>query len=188
MSSRDPRIPAYPYGERQVYKQSNRGLYGHARIQFGNNVSEKWGVKTSRKWRPNVRRRRLWSEALRCLVQTRVTARVLRTIDKCGGLDNYLLGDKPARRKELGVWGWKLRWRIMQTDVVQERFRQERIKYGLEPVGVEESLESLQAEGDAAGFSVEDVDARLAAEEEFAIGPQDEPVGKDEGFMKEQRT
>lgn len=144
MSSRDPRVPAYPYGERQFYKQSNRGLYGNARIRFGNNVSEKHNVKTTRKWKPNVRRRRLWSEALRCMVQTRVTTRVLRTIDRCGGLDNYLLGEKPARKKELGPWGWKLRWRLMQTDVVQERFRQQRIAFGLRPRPIKETIHGEQ--------------------------------------------
>lgn len=192
MSSRDPQIPAYPYGERQFYKQSNRGLYGHARIRFGNNVSEKHDVKTRRNWRPNVRRRRLWSEALRCMVQTKVTSRVLRTIDKCGGLDNYLLGEKPARHKELGPWGWKLRWRLMQTDVIQEKFRQQRILYGLEPVPMANRIlqeqavaqfyeESLRTEGAAASQSSPGrVDEMLKNEEEFAIGT-------DEGFMKEER-
>lgn len=57
--------------------------------------------------------------------------RVLRTIDKVGGLDNYLLGDKPARVKELGPWGWKLRWRIMRSDVVKNLFHKQRIALGL---------------------------------------------------------
>lgn len=186
MSSRDPRIPVYPYGERKVYKQSNRGLYGNARIRFGNNVSEKHNVKTPRKWRPNVRRRRLWSEALRCFVQTKVTARVMRTIDKCGGLDNYLLGDKPARKKELGPWGWKLRWRIMQTDVVKERFRQQRIEYGLLPREMNDVIqrESSFAQSYEADLKISDdtaeVDEMLKSETEFVIGT-------DEGFMREER-
>lgn len=190
MSSRDPRIPAYPYGERKFYKQSNRGLYGNARIRFGNNVSEKHDVKTPRKWRPNVRRRLLWSEALRCMVQTRVTTRVLRTIDKCGGLDNYLLGEKPARQKELGPWGWKLRWRLMQTDMVKERFRQQRIAFGLLPRPIEETIaseayaqsfeEDLRNSGAADSSSMGDVDEMLKTESEFVIGT-------DEGFMREER-
>ena len=40
---------------------------------------------------------------------------MLRTIDKCGGLDNYLLGNKAQRVKELGLKGWELRWRVMQS-------------------------------------------------------------------------
>lgn len=191
MSSRDPNIPAYPYGERKVYKQSNRGLYGTARIRFGNNVSEKHNVKTPRKWRPNVRRRRMWSEALRCFVQTKVTARVMRTIDKCGGLDNYLLGDKPARKKELGPWGWKLRWRIMQTDMVKERFRLQRIEYGLLPRDMSDTIQmeaeayadlnspSYVAEDPESPVDMTQVDEMLESETEFTIGT-------DEGFMKEQ--
>lgn len=191
MSSRDPQIPAYPCGERQVYKQSNRGLYGASRLQFGNNVSKKHNVKTPRKWRPNVTRRLLWSEALRCYVQTRVTARVLRTIDKSGGLDNYLLGDKQSRLRELGPWGWKLRWRVMQTDVVAERFRQERVRYGLAPLGVEDMIQREQASAafsyggparaaDPAGFSSADVDERLQADEDFVLGTEDGPVEMDD--------
>ena len=71
-------------------------------------------------------------------------ARVLRTIDKVGGLDEYLLGDKPARIKELGVEGWRLRWRVMRTGKVREKFRRERERLGL-PVGgwMEEPTEEV---------------------------------------------
>ena len=54
-------------------------------------------------------------------------------MDKVGGLDEYLLGEKPARIKELGMGGWLLRWRIMQTDVVRQRFAAERAQMGLSP-------------------------------------------------------
>lgn len=77
--------------------------------------------------------KRLWSDALQCYIRVRVTTRVLRTLDKVGGLDEYLLGDKAARIKELGMGGWKLRWRIMQTDKVKERFRLQREMLGLPP-------------------------------------------------------
>lgn len=64
-------------------------------------------------------------------MRVRVQARVLRTIDKVGGLDEYLLGDKEARIRELGVWGWRLRWRVMQTPAVRSRFAEERKRLGL---------------------------------------------------------
>ena len=74
-------------------------------------------------------------------VQVKVQARVLRTIDKVGGLDEYLLGDKPARIKELGLEGWRLRWMVMNTGKVKERFRRERVRLGLPPEGwVEEKV------------------------------------------------
>lgn len=66
-------------------------------------------------------------------IKVRVTTRVLRTIDKCGGLDEYLLGEKAARIKDLGVGGWKLRWRIMQTEKVKEKFTKQREAAGLAP-------------------------------------------------------
>ncbi|VBB78457.1 Putative mitochondrial LSU ribosomal protein L24 precursor [Podospora comata] len=126
-----PHIPPYPLGPRLYYKQSNTGLYGHATIRYGNNVSEKNEIKTRRTWRPNVHRKRLFSLSLRTWVQTRLTTRVLRTIDKVGGLDEYLLGIKSNRIKELGPWGWRLRWRIMQTRAVKQRFAAERKQLGL---------------------------------------------------------
>jgi len=39
----------------------------------------------------------------------------MRTINKVGGLDQYVLGDKTARIKELGVKGWELRWRVLNA-------------------------------------------------------------------------
>ncbi|KAK4196993.1 hypothetical protein QBC40DRAFT_286318 [Triangularia verruculosa] len=126
-----PEIPPYPLGPRLFYKQSNTGLYGHAAIRYGNKVSERNEIKTRRTWRPNVHRKRLWSISLRTWVQTRLTTRVLRTIDKVGGLDEYLLGIKSNRIKELGPWGWRLRWRIMQTKEVKARFARQREELGL---------------------------------------------------------
>lgn len=80
--------------------------------------------------------KRLWSAALDDYVRVRVQARVLRTIDKVGGLDEYLLGDKAARIKELGMGGWVLRWKLIQTKAVAERFDQERKRMGV-PTGSE---------------------------------------------------
>lgn len=42
-----------------------------------------------------------------------------------GGLDQYLLGDKPARIKELGIFGWNLRWKVMQSKAMQKKFKDE---------------------------------------------------------------
>lgn len=132
------RIPPYPYGPARIYKQSDKGLYAGKRIQFGNKVSDH-NNKTRRVWKVNVLRQDIYSEALNKNIRLRVTQKALRTIDKCGGLDNYLLGNKTRRIKELGLTGWNLRWRIMQTPMVKERLRQEEIRLGLRegerPVG-----------------------------------------------------
>ncbi|KAF4872879.1 54S ribosomal protein L24 [Colletotrichum siamense] len=108
-------LPPYPFGPRLIYKQSNSGLYGSARIRVGNNVAPKHKQITPRTWRPNVHRRRLWSDALGAWVRTRLTIRVLRTIRKEGGLDAYVTKTKTARVKELGPSGWKLRWMVINS-------------------------------------------------------------------------
>lgn len=120
-----------------MYKQSNRGLYGSARIRFGNNVAEKHNNKSRRFWRPNVHVKAFLSPALGARVKTRLTLRVLKTIRREGGIENYLLKSKPARIKELGPGGWNLRWLLMQTQAVQQRLNEERIALGLEPREIE---------------------------------------------------
>lgn len=124
-------VPPYPYGPARWYKQSDKGLYGGQRIRFGNNVSPKTEIKTRRTWHPNIKRKSLFSKALNRRIRVRVSTRVMRTIDKVGGLDEYLLGEKSARIKTLGMEGWRLRCMVMSTKVVQERFNQQRRALGL---------------------------------------------------------
>ena len=71
-------------------------------------------------------------------------ARVLRTIDKVGGLDEYLLGNKPARIKELGVEGWRLRWEVMRTPKIRDRIKAERVRLGLPEGGWIEEIGPLE--------------------------------------------
>ncbi|ODV94174.1 hypothetical protein PACTADRAFT_51056 [Pachysolen tannophilus NRRL Y-2460] len=109
-----PEYPDYKYGESHYYKQSNKGLYGGQFLQFGNKISE-FKNKSRRKWSPNVISKSLWSETLGKAVELKITARVLRTINKEGGLDNYITKEKSARVKELGPTGWKLKFDILST-------------------------------------------------------------------------
>ncbi|KAK3906156.1 hypothetical protein C8A05DRAFT_30022 [Staphylotrichum tortipilum] len=191
-SGEHPEIPPYPYGPRQVYHQSNSGLYGEARIRFGNHVSEKHEVKARRSWRPNVQRKRLWSHSLGVFVRIRMTTRVLRTIDKVGGIDEYVLGAKPQRVKDLGPWGWKLRWRIMQTPAVRARFAAEREALGLPPredallLEAEETLPDGTPTGEAL---MAETDRMLAQEEEFELSPEGTETAEsaEQGFMSEEK-
>ncbi|KAG2173275.1 hypothetical protein INT43_004649 [Umbelopsis isabellina] len=75
---------------RATFKRAQRGLFGGKHIQFGNNnpFSKK---KTRRSWLPNVQSKKLYSELLDSHFDLKVTTSVLRTIDKKGGLDKYLL-------------------------------------------------------------------------------------------------
>ncbi|KAK5169965.1 hypothetical protein LTR04_005419 [Oleoguttula sp. CCFEE 6159] len=158
-------VPPYPYGPSQWYKQSNHGLYGGQRIQFGNNVSERTEIKTRRTWHPNIKYKKLFSLALNRKIRIRVSTRVLRTIDKVGGLDEYLLGEKAMRIKELGMGGWKLRWRIMQTDRMKRRFRLQRIALGLPPDGPVFTSDGKAASEQEVAEEIRDYDEELDRED-----------------------
>lgn len=108
------KYPEYPYGEARIFKRSDRGLYGGQVIAFGNKVSE-MGNRSRRSWLPNVITKSLWSSALNRMLKMKMTARVLRTITKEGGLDAYVTKEKEARVKELGLFGWKLRYDILKA-------------------------------------------------------------------------
>ena len=59
-------------------------------VLSGNNVSHA-NNKTRRRFLPNLQSRRLFSETLGESVRLRIAASTLRTIEKRGGLDGYLL-------------------------------------------------------------------------------------------------
>ncbi|ESZ97405.1 hypothetical protein SBOR_2233 [Sclerotinia borealis F-4128] len=186
-------VPPYPYGPSQIYKQSNFGLYGLQKIRYGNIVSEKNEIKTRRHWRPNVQRKRIYSASLGRQIKMRITTRVMRTIDKAGGLDEYLLGEKTQRLKELGMGGWKLRWRIMQTDTVKEKYRVQREKLGLPP------KKEAYVDENGYGITKEEImehirkyDLAMAREAEVVVGAEAEAAADseilDEGFMPEEHS
>lgn len=132
LTTTDPLMPPYPYGKNQHFEEANHGLYGSASIQSGNKISDGRNKgKTLRKWYPNVRVEKLKSRALNVEMSIPTVARVMRTIRKCGGLDEYLLGEKPGRIKELGLLGWKLRWLVLKSNAMKERHSQERLKLGV---------------------------------------------------------
>ncbi|KAF2185162.1 hypothetical protein K469DRAFT_707936 [Zopfia rhizophila CBS 207.26] len=139
-------IPAYPHGPSHIFKQSNKGLYGGSVIQFGNNVSPDTETKTRRHWKPNVLSKSLYSITLKKKIKLRVTAKVLKTIDKVGGLDEYLLGDSASGRrvKELGVTGWNLRFALMQMPVVRARMRAEAAALGLAQEKIDEQWPDIK--------------------------------------------
>ena len=62
-------------------------------VLTGNNVSHAHN-KTRRRFLPNLQRVSLMSEALDRTIRLRVTAHALRTVDRYGGLDAYLLATK----------------------------------------------------------------------------------------------
>ena len=63
-------------------------------VLTGNNVSHA-NNKSRRRYLPNLQSRRLFSEALGETVRLRIAMSTLRTIEKRGGLDGYLLAARP---------------------------------------------------------------------------------------------
>ena len=62
-------------------------------VLTGNNVSHAHN-KTRRRFLPNLQRMSLMSETLGKTVRLRLTPYALRSVDRCGGLDAYLLATK----------------------------------------------------------------------------------------------
>mmetsp|Transcript_28470 Transcript_28470/g.93013 ORF Transcript_28470/g.93013 Transcript_28470/m.93013 type:complete len:133 (-) Transcript_28470:96-494(-) len=79
-----------------VLRRAARGIFAGKTTKFGNNVSEDGGNRTRRSWKPNVQRKRVFSETLG-FVKVPVTAHALRCIDRAGGLDDYLRSTSDAK-------------------------------------------------------------------------------------------
>ncbi|KAG0254684.1 39S ribosomal protein L24, mitochondrial [Mortierella polycephala] len=92
------------------FKRAQRGLFGGKQIQFGNNVPFS-KTKTRRTWLPNVQTKRLFSETLNNWIKLNMTTSVIRTVDKKGGLDRYLLETRPEL---LGAKGVELKGKIIE--------------------------------------------------------------------------
>ena len=60
------------------------------KVQFGHNVSHS-NRKTNRRFQPNLQKVTLASEALGQPIPMRISTRALRTVQKKGGLDLFLL-------------------------------------------------------------------------------------------------
>jgi len=77
-----------------IMKRAYTGLYHGKHIDFGNTVSFS-KTKTRRSWKPNVfRNKKFFSEILQKDIRFTVTSTALRTIEKLGGIDNYLAKTK----------------------------------------------------------------------------------------------
>jgi len=79
--------------------RSRRGLYDGKDIKSGNRVTFS-AKKIKRKFKPNVFKKRLYSEMLDTMIRFHVTTSALRSIEKAGGLDNYLLKSKHVEEGE----------------------------------------------------------------------------------------
>jgi len=115
---------------------------------------------------------------------------VLRTIDKVGGLDEYLLGEKAARIRELGMHGWLLRWRILHTPAVKERFLMQRIEMGL-PESSTQDLIGRAGEAVSPEMlkkQIKDYDKELDEEEKLEEKGREEDENLGSGLLEGQST
>jgi large subunit ribosomal protein L28 len=79
--------------------------------QFGRNVSHS-NRKTQRRFEPNLQNVTMLSEALRGSVSLRVSTRALRSVQKKGGIDAFLLDTDDAK---LPPEGLRLKRRIRRA-------------------------------------------------------------------------
>ena len=108
----------FPMQQERSYRsgRSRRGLYDGKDIRAGNNVS--FSMKnTKRKFKPNVFIKRVYSETLDAMIPFHLTASTLRSIDKFGGLDNYLLRSEKITEGE----GMEVKRKILKKLKNQER-------------------------------------------------------------------
>eukprot|EP00584_Thalassiosira_punctigera_P019322 CAMPEP_0172552408 /NCGR_PEP_ID=MMETSP1067-20121228/44803_1 /TAXON_ID=265564 ORGANISM="Thalassiosira punctigera, Strain Tpunct2005C2" /NCGR_SAMPLE_ID=MMETSP1067 /ASSEMBLY_ACC=CAM_ASM_000444 /LENGTH=201 /DNA_ID=CAMNT_0013340387 /DNA_START=124 /DNA_END=729 /DNA_ORIENTATION=+ len=108
--------------------RSFRGLYDGKDVSFGNNVPFSM-KKTRRRWNPNVQEKRVYSEVLDEMVPFHLTTSALRTIDKMGGLDQYLLKSRHVSTKGRGE-GQRTRNRIVQKMKHRKELKKQAIARG----------------------------------------------------------
>jgi len=84
-------------------------------VQTGNNVSHA-NNRTRRRYLPNLQQQRFYSETLGESVRLRVSTRALRTVEKRGGLDGYLM---KARNAELSSELRRLKQRLIQAQAAK---------------------------------------------------------------------
>ncbi len=78
---------------------SRRCVVTGKKVAVGNNVSHA-NNKTKRTFMPNLQKVSLLSEVLGSNVSLKVSVRGLKTIEKKGGIDGYLLGTPNSRLSE----------------------------------------------------------------------------------------
>lgn len=137
-------IPTYPFRAKTTLPVpaglpiGDLNLYNGSKIQSGFKISKGDGkVHTRRKWHPNVQLTVLPSRVLNERVPVRTTARIVRTIKREGGLDQYLISDSRDRLVEMGEWGWRIRWLMLMRNRAgvakvlvekKQRFYEDRMK------------------------------------------------------------
>lgn len=85
---------------------------------------------TKRKFKPNVFIKRVYSETLDGMIRFHLTTSTLRSIDKAGGLDNYLLSNDKITEGE----GHVIKMKILKR--LRNEARKSRTNKSLDEVAV----------------------------------------------------
>ncbi|MGI9501057.1 MAG: 50S ribosomal protein L28 [Geminicoccaceae bacterium] len=85
-------------------------------VQTGNNVSHA-NNRTRRRYLPNLQQQRFYSETLGESIRLRVSTHALRTVEKRGGLDGFLL---KASNTELSSELRRLKQRLIVARAAKE--------------------------------------------------------------------
>lgn len=104
--------------------RSRRGLYDGKDIRSGNNLS--FSMKhTKRTFKPNVFKKRVYSEILNEMIPFHLTTSALRSIDNAGGLDNYLLTSRHVTAGEGLAAKSRIIERLKYVERVEKRRQQD---------------------------------------------------------------
>jgi ribosomal protein L28 len=112
---------------RFIQNRAKEGLFGGRHIQSGHTISHSH-QKTKRWFKPNVQKATLRSDILDRSFRINVTTRMLKTLDKLGGLDNYLFKEKSKKLGPDDGFGKRTRKEIMN------KIKETAIQNGEDPV------------------------------------------------------
>jgi len=90
----------------------------------GNNVSHS-NRKTKRRFLPNLHQLSFYSDALGVKVNLKIAAQTLRTINKYGNIDNFLVNYRYKKLSDLGV---KLRNKVKKSLIKKGTFEEVKVK------------------------------------------------------------
>ncbi|TIA92720.1 hypothetical protein E3P99_00471 [Wallemia hederae] len=114
----------FPSNVQPLERRLQGGLVDGRKRQSGYNVSfsevrmDLESRHTRRSWYPNIQNKRLFSESLQDFVRMKVSTKALRSIDRFGGLDKYLLSTSDEK---LGLYGRALRRSILDARSEQKK-------------------------------------------------------------------
>eukprot|EP00039_Didymoeca_costata_P015017 m.248847 g.248847 ORF g.248847 m.248847 type:complete len:164 (+) comp16137_c2_seq3:87-578(+) len=100
---------------------ADKGIYGGRKVGYGKKVAEnkKTPKRFTRQYKPNIVKKKLYSELLGERFELNVTPHALRCIDKAGGFDNYILGSKDDKLDSTIALELKERLRIALRDEIR---------------------------------------------------------------------